>query len=70
MIEPRLKGGNLSETKISRGRETLRLRSKGPATLEEMVCLYRQNIVFETFRTIYDCKISDLPFYRSDKTEF
>ncbi|XP_025057434.1 PDZ domain-containing protein GIPC2 [Alligator sinensis] len=36
MIEPRLKGGNLSETKISRGRETLRLRSKGPATLEEM----------------------------------
>ncbi|XP_067386771.1 PDZ domain-containing protein GIPC2 [Emydura macquarii macquarii] len=36
MIEPRLKSGTLSEAKISKGRETLRLRSKGPATVEEM----------------------------------
>lgn len=40
MIEPRSKGGTLVEGKISRGRETLRLRSKGPATVEEMVSLY------------------------------
>uniref|UniRef100_A0A8C8RG39 GIPC PDZ domain containing family member 2 n=1 Tax=Pelusios castaneus TaxID=367368 RepID=A0A8C8RG39_9SAUR len=36
MIEPRLKTGTLSEAKISKGRETLRLRFKGPATVEEM----------------------------------
>uniref|UniRef100_A0ABM5G8F5 PDZ domain-containing protein GIPC2 n=1 Tax=Pogona vitticeps TaxID=103695 RepID=A0ABM5G8F5_9SAUR len=41
MIEPRSKVGSLTEEsftegKISRGRETLRLRSKGPATIEEM----------------------------------
>ncbi|XP_066479976.1 PDZ domain-containing protein GIPC2 [Tiliqua scincoides] len=36
MIEPRSKGGSFAEGKISRGRETLRLRSKGPATVEEM----------------------------------
>ncbi|XP_033007646.1 PDZ domain-containing protein GIPC2 isoform X1 [Lacerta agilis] len=36
MIEPRSKGGGFAEGKISRGRETLRLRSKGPATVEEM----------------------------------
>ncbi|CAM5162256.1 unnamed protein product [Natator depressus] len=36
MIEPRLKSGTLSEAKISKGRETLRLRFKGPATVEEV----------------------------------
>ncbi|KAM8805634.1 PDZ domain-containing protein GIPC2 [Eudromia elegans] len=36
MLEPRSQGGSLPEAKISRGRETLRLRTKGPATVEEM----------------------------------
>ncbi|XP_074858837.1 PDZ domain-containing protein GIPC2 isoform X2 [Carettochelys insculpta] len=36
MIESRLKSGTLSEAKISKGRGTLRLRSKGPATVEEV----------------------------------
>ncbi|XP_034635767.1 PDZ domain-containing protein GIPC2 isoform X2 [Trachemys scripta elegans] len=40
MIEPRLKSGTLSEAKISKGRETLRLRSKGPAVVEEVVSQY------------------------------
>ncbi|XP_070261554.1 PDZ domain-containing protein GIPC2 [Myotis yumanensis] len=34
-IEPRSKAGNTSTGKIGTGRETLRLRSKGPATVEE-----------------------------------
>lgn len=37
-IEPRSKAGNSSRGKIGTGRETLRLRSKGPATVEEVVC--------------------------------
>ncbi|XP_015269742.1 PREDICTED: PDZ domain-containing protein GIPC2 [Gekko japonicus] len=36
MIEPRSKGGSFADGKITRGKETLRLRSKGPATVEEM----------------------------------
>nr|XP_030135400.1 PDZ domain-containing protein GIPC2 isoform X2 [Taeniopygia guttata] len=36
-LEPRSKGRTLSEAKISKGRETLRLRAKGPATVEEML---------------------------------
>lgn len=36
-IEPRSKAGNISTGKIGTGRETLRLRSKGPATVEEVV---------------------------------
>ncbi|XP_006831146.1 PREDICTED: PDZ domain-containing protein GIPC2 [Chrysochloris asiatica] len=35
-IEPRSKPGNSSAGKIGTGRETLRLRSKGPATVEEL----------------------------------
>ncbi|XP_029804558.1 PDZ domain-containing protein GIPC2 isoform X1 [Suricata suricatta] len=35
-VEPRSKAGKSSAGKISTGRETLRLRSKGPATMEEM----------------------------------
>ncbi|KAM7097491.1 PDZ domain-containing protein GIPC2 isoform 2-T3 [Molossus nigricans] len=34
--EPRSKAGNSSTEKIGTGRETLRLRSKGPATVEEV----------------------------------
>ena len=36
-IEPRSKAGKSSTEKIGTGRETLRLRSKGPATVEEVV---------------------------------
>ncbi|XP_006888673.1 PREDICTED: PDZ domain-containing protein GIPC2 [Elephantulus edwardii] len=35
-IEPRTKAGKSSEEKMGSGRGTLRLRSKGPATVEEM----------------------------------
>ncbi|KAI4549397.1 hypothetical protein MG293_001727 [Ovis ammon polii] len=35
-MEPRSKGGKSSTGKIGTGRETLRLRSKGPATVEEV----------------------------------
>ena len=37
-MEPRSKAGKSSTGKIGTGRETLRLRSKGPATVEEVVC--------------------------------
>lgn len=38
MLEPRSKGSRpQGENRIGTGRETLRLRSKGPATVEEMV---------------------------------
>ena len=37
-MEPRSKGGKSSTGKTGTGRETLRLRSKGPATVEEVVC--------------------------------
>lgn len=38
MLEPRSKGARpQGENKVGTGRETLRLRSKGPATVEEMV---------------------------------
>lgn len=37
-IEPRSKAGSSSAGRIGAGRETLRLRPKGPATVEEMVC--------------------------------
>uniref|UniRef100_A0A8C5S1Y1 GIPC PDZ domain containing family member 2 n=1 Tax=Laticauda laticaudata TaxID=8630 RepID=A0A8C5S1Y1_LATLA len=40
IIEPRSKSGNFAEEKICRGRETLRLRAKGSATVEEMVTLF------------------------------
>lgn len=39
-VAARSKGGTLTEAKIARGRETLRLRNKGPATVEEMVWLF------------------------------
>ena len=37
-MEPRSKAGKSSTGRIGTGRETLRLRSKGPATVEEVVC--------------------------------
>ncbi|ETE70117.1 PDZ domain-containing protein GIPC2, partial [Ophiophagus hannah] len=37
IIEPRSKSGNFAEEKICRGRETLRLRAKGSATVEKML---------------------------------
>ncbi|KAM4641616.1 PDZ domain-containing protein GIPC2 isoform 1-T11 [Discoglossus pictus] len=42
MIEPRTRGGKTTEGKISTGRETLRLRSKGPATVEEMPSAFEE----------------------------
>lgn len=46
MLEPRSKGSRpQGENRIGTGRETLRLRSKGPATVEEMV---RENILSHT----------------------
>lgn len=37
-IEPRSNAGKSSAGKMGTGRGTLRLRSKGPATVEEEVC--------------------------------
>lgn len=37
MLEPRSKGVKPTDNKISMGKGTLRLRSKGPATVEEEV---------------------------------
>ncbi|XP_075689002.1 PDZ domain-containing protein GIPC2 [Rhinoderma darwinii] len=45
MIEPRSKGGKTTEGKISTGRETLRLRSKGPATVEEMPTAFEEKAI-------------------------
>ncbi|KAM8930319.1 PDZ domain-containing protein GIPC2 [Pelodytes ibericus] len=45
MIEPRTKGGKTTEGKISTGRETLRLRSKGPATVEEMPTAFEEKAI-------------------------
>lgn len=36
-VEPRSNAGKSSTEKICTGRETLRLRAKGPATMEDMV---------------------------------
>ncbi|KAM4023601.1 PDZ domain-containing protein GIPC2 [Anomaloglossus baeobatrachus] len=44
MIEPRSRGGK-TEGKISTGRETLRLRSKGPATVEEMPNAFEEKAI-------------------------
>ncbi len=49
MLEPRSRGGggggkSSGDGKIGTGRETLRLRSKGPATVEEMVTVFSQCI--------------------------
>ncbi|XP_077306528.1 PDZ domain-containing protein GIPC2 [Lithobates pipiens] len=45
MIEPRSRGGKTTDGKISTGRETLRLRSKGPATVEEMPTAFEEKAI-------------------------
>ncbi|KAG8555314.1 hypothetical protein GDO81_017666 [Engystomops pustulosus] len=45
MIEPRSKGGKTTEGKIASGRETLRLRSKGPATVEEVPTAFEEKAI-------------------------
>ncbi|XP_040216580.1 PDZ domain-containing protein GIPC2 [Rana temporaria] len=45
MIEPRSRGGKTTDGKISSGRETLRLRSKGPATVEEMPTAFEEKAI-------------------------
>lgn len=40
MLEPRSKGAKPVDGKIGTGKGTLRLRSKGPATLEEEVRIF------------------------------
>ncbi|XP_053325186.1 PDZ domain-containing protein GIPC2 [Spea bombifrons] len=45
MIEPRTRGGKTSDGKISSGRETLRLRSRGPATVEEMPNAFEEKAI-------------------------
>lgn len=55
MLEPRSRGGggkSSGDGKIGTGRETLRLRSKGPATVEEMVTVFSQCCNSELYLTI------------------
>ncbi|XP_039341895.1 PDZ domain-containing protein GIPC2 isoform X1 [Mauremys reevesii] len=64
MIEPRLKSGTLSEAKISKGRETLRLRSKGPAIVEEVPSEIEEKAIkkvddlLETYMGIRDIELA------------
>ncbi|KAM9324100.1 PDZ domain-containing protein GIPC2 [Gastrophryne carolinensis] len=64
MIEPRSKGMKTTEGKISTGRETLRLRSKGPATLEEMPSAFEEKAIkkvddlLETYMGIRDIELA------------
>ncbi|XP_067157113.1 PDZ domain-containing protein GIPC2 [Apteryx mantelli] len=64
MLEPRSQGGSLSEAKISRGRETLRLRTKGPATVEEMPseaeekAIKKVDELLETYMGIRDIELA------------
>ncbi|XP_053894230.1 PDZ domain-containing protein GIPC2 isoform X1 [Malaclemys terrapin pileata] len=64
MIEPRLKSGTLSEAKISKGRETLRLRSKGPAVVEEVPSEIEEKAIkkvddlLETYMGIRDIELA------------
>ncbi|XP_030062550.1 PDZ domain-containing protein GIPC2 isoform X2 [Microcaecilia unicolor] len=44
-IEPRSKGGKLADGKIYSGKETLRLRSKGPATVEQMPSEFEEKAI-------------------------
>ncbi|NXT82996.1 GIPC2 protein, partial [Zapornia atra] len=63
-LEPRSKGGTLPEAKISRGRETLRLRTKGPATVEEMPneveekAIKKVDELLETYMGIRDIELA------------
>ncbi|XP_026709452.1 PDZ domain-containing protein GIPC2 [Athene cunicularia] len=63
-LEPRSKGVTLAEAKISRGRETLRLRTKGPATVEEMPTEVEEKAIkkvdelLETYMGIRDIELA------------
>ncbi|XP_014794489.1 PREDICTED: PDZ domain-containing protein GIPC2 [Calidris pugnax] len=63
-LEARSKGGTLPEAKISRGRETLRLRTKGPATVEEMPTAVEEKAIkkvdelLETYMGIRDIELA------------
>ncbi|XP_064521637.1 PDZ domain-containing protein GIPC2 [Pseudopipra pipra] len=63
-LEPRSKGGALTEAKISKGRETLRLRTKGTATVEEMPTEVEENAInkvdelLETYMGIRDNELA------------
>ncbi|OXB67041.1 UNVERIFIED_CONTAM: hypothetical protein H355_012981 [Colinus virginianus] len=63
-VAARSKGGTLTEAKISRGRETLRLRNKGPATVEEMLSEVEEKAVkkvdelLETYMGIRDIELA------------
>ncbi|XP_068095271.1 PDZ domain-containing protein GIPC2 [Hyperolius riggenbachi] len=65
MIEPRSRAGKTTtEGKISTGRETLRLRSKGPATVEEMPSAFEEKAIkkvddlLETYMGIRDIELA------------
>ncbi|NXX60597.1 GIPC1 protein, partial [Scopus umbretta] len=63
-LEPRSKGGTLPEVNISRGRETLRLRTKGPATVEEKPTEFEEKAIqkvdelLETYMGIRDIELA------------
>ncbi|NXH09329.1 GIPC2 protein, partial [Bucco capensis] len=63
-LEPRSKVRTLPEAKISRGRETLRLRTKGPATVEEMPTEVEEKAIkkvdelLETYMGIRDIELA------------
>ncbi|XP_043941805.1 PDZ domain-containing protein GIPC2 [Protopterus annectens] len=64
MIEPRSRGGKAIDGKISTGKETLRLRSKGPATVEEVPTEYEEKAIskvddlLETYMGIRDTELA------------
>ncbi|PIO31818.1 hypothetical protein AB205_0216810 [Aquarana catesbeiana] len=68
MIEPRSRGGKTTDGKISTGRETLRLRSKGPATVEEMPTAFEEKAIkkvddlLESYMGIRDIELGESPF--------
>ncbi|XP_069718959.1 PDZ domain-containing protein GIPC2 [Phaenicophaeus curvirostris] len=63
-LEPRSKSGTQATAKISRGRETLRLRTKGPATVEEMPTEVEEKAIkkvdelLETYMGIRDIELA------------
>ncbi|XP_064372123.1 PDZ domain-containing protein GIPC2 [Dromaius novaehollandiae] len=64
MLEPRSQGRTLPEAKISKGKETLRLRTKGPATVEEMPseaeekAIKKVDELLETYMGIRDLELA------------
>ncbi|KAM6065973.1 PDZ domain-containing protein GIPC2 isoform 1-T1 [Chlamydotis macqueenii] len=73
-LEPRSQGGTLPQAKISRGRETLRLRTRGPATVEEMPTEVEEKAIkkvdelLETYMGIRDIELVDyLSCFRAEQ---